>query len=154
MNNKALLIAVSFTAAAVTFAFAHGGATGIVKQRMDSMMVMGKSLDAVADMFKGKTKYDPQLIATSADELRKHAIEIEAMFPDTPDSRKGRATEALPEIWERNNEFLSIAAQLAADATELKNAALMGNQQAVRKVFGNVAKTCSACHRDFRKSKN
>jgi cytochrome c556 len=152
--NKKMLISICFCLAVIPAVWAHGGATGIVKQRMDGMMTMGKSLAVIADMFKGKRNYEPRLILQSADELKKHAVEIAALFPDTETSRNGKGTEALPEIWSRNDDFLAIAAQLTNGADDLKNIARVGTLEDVRQVFGKIAKTCSSCHRDFRKSKH
>ncbi|MEP1206212.1 MAG: cytochrome c [Rhizobiaceae bacterium] len=154
MKKTTILTAFLVSTAAITLAFAHGGATGIVKQRMDGMMAMGKSLGAVADMFKGKRQYDAEIVAQSADTLKQHAVEIETLFPDSKASREGKATEALPEIWQRNDEFMAIAAQLVAAADQLKLVAGSSDQQAARQAFAGVAKTCSTCHRDFRKPKN
>ncbi len=154
MTPKAMLITMTLSAATATAVLAHGGATGIVKERMDGMMAMGKSLGVIADMFKGKRPYDSNLVANSADELKKHALRIEVLFPDSKTSRDGKATEALPEIWQKNREFLAIAAELAKTADELKTTALSGGQQDVRGVFAKVARTCSTCHQDFRKPKD
>jgi cytochrome c556 len=154
MNKKTLTVAAVVSALTIGVAFAHGGATGIVKERMDGMMAMGKALATVADMFKGKTSYTPAKVAASADIVAGHALEMKKLFPDTKASRQGKGTEALPLVWQNLEEFMALADQLADDATQLKRLAETGSQQDVRAAFGKVAKNCSACHRDYRKPKS
>jgi len=141
-----------FTGAAVG-ALAHGDATGIVKERMHGMMAMGKALGSVADMFKGKTKFNAQGVEEAADIVLQHTATIDKLFPDTDASRNGKGTEAIPAIWEDRKGFLAIATELEKRATELRRVAASGNQDQIRTSFGAVAKSCSACHQDYRKKK-
>lgn len=78
---KPLTMAAIFVAGTVIAAYGHGGATGIVKERMDGMMAMGKALSVVADMFKGKTGFDGVKIGDAAKIVRAHAAEIDGLFP-------------------------------------------------------------------------
>ncbi|MEP0942146.1 MAG: cytochrome c [Rhizobiaceae bacterium] len=155
MNKK--IIAAGMIAASTLIAagaFAHGGATGIVKQRMDGMMAMGKALGTVADMFKGKTAFDADQVAAAAKIVEGHAAEMGALFPDTKASREGKGTEALPSIWESKDEFLALASALESKSADLAKVAASNDQPQIRRAFGEVAKTCSACHSDYRKAKN
>ena len=153
MNKKIVLIAISLTAAATVAALAHGGATGIVKQRMDGMMAMGKAVKVVGNMLRGKATFDPQQVANSADIIRQHAADMDKLFPDTKASREGKGTEALPDIWQKMDAFLALADDLDARAVNLKTVAQTGDKNQVRMEFGKLAKACSACHADFRKTK-
>ena len=153
MNSKTLTIATASVAITLGAAFAHGGATGIVKERMDGMMAMGKALNVVADMFKGISPYTPAKVAESADIVRSHALEMKQLFPDTKASREGKGTEALPVVWQNLEDFMTLADQLGHNADQLKLASQSGEQQGVRAAFSKLAKTCSACHRDYRKPK-
>ena len=155
MNRKILaagLIAASALVAAG--ADAHKGATGIVKERMDGMMAMGKALGTVADMFKGKTSFNSEQVAAAAKIVEGHAAEMVALFPDTKASREGKGTEALPAIWENKGEFAALAAALEKKSAELAIVAASNDQDQIRRAFGEMAKTCSACHEDYRKAKN
>ena len=154
MKSRTLILAFAAAAITVGSAIAHGGATGIVKQRMDGMMAMGKALGVVADMFKGVTAYTPAKVAKSADIVRGHAQEMKLLFPDTKASREGKGTETLPAVWQNLEEFMALADRLDNDAAQLKLAAQSGGQQEVRAAFGKLAKTCSACHSDYRKPRN
>ena len=150
---KPLTMAAIFVAGTVIAAYGHGGATGIVKERMDGMMAMGKALSVVADMFKGKTGFDGVKIGDAAKIVRAHAAEIDGLFPDTEASRKGKGTEALPAVWDKRSDFTAIAVELEKRAAELEVISVSGDQNAIRVGFAAMAKTCSACHADYRKKK-
>ena len=155
MKNTGIILGAS--AIAITLAvgaFAHGGATGIVKERMDGMMAMGKALGTVADMFKGKTAFDADQVAAAAKIVEGHSAEMGALFPDTKASREGKGTEALPSIWENKDEFLALASALESKSADLAKVAASNDQSQIRRAFGEMAKTCSACHSDYRKAKN
>ena len=41
----------------------HSGATGVIKERMDLLMAMGKGMKPIVAMMKGKQAYEADLIA-------------------------------------------------------------------------------------------
>ena len=131
----------------------HGGATGIVKERMDNMVIMGKALGAVADMIKGKRSFDADVVSKTGDTIIHHSKDLGRLFPDTKASRHGKHSAALPVVWEKNDEFLALAKSLEEKADILKTVAATGDLKKVKIAFGQTAKTCSACHADFRKKK-
>ena len=98
MNKFNLFIAVIIACliGAVT-SFAHEGATGIVKKRMEMMKGMGKQMKALHAMISGKTAYDASAVQKSALELKEHAGHIQHMFPD---GSTEKPSEALLAIWE------------------------------------------------------
>lgn len=153
MKLKTLFIAGALLTGAAVAAFAHGDATGIVKERMHGMMAMSKALKSVGDMFKGKTEFNAQGVEEAADIVLQHTIAIDKLFPDTEASRNGKGTEAIPAIWEDRKGFLAIATELEKRTTELKKVAASGNQDQIRASFGVMAKSCGACHQDYRKKK-
>ena len=154
MKNKTrtAIAAVAFVGGSIA-AFAHNGATGIVMERMDGMMAMGKELSAVGDMFKGKAHFDPAKIEASSDVIKELAAEIAELFPDTDESRKGRGTEALQVIWEKPDAFNALAKELEERSEELVELAKSGDKRKIRVGFAKLSKTCVACHTDYRKPK-
>jgi cytochrome c556 len=48
--------------ASTSLALAHGGATGIVKERMDLMASVGKSMKTITEMFQGDKLFDPEAV--------------------------------------------------------------------------------------------
>ena len=121
---------------------------------MDGMVAMGKALGTVADMFKGTAAFDAGKVAEAAKIVEGHAAEMGSLFPDTKASREGKGTEALPSIWENKDDFLAIAKTLENKSADLAKVAVTNDQSQIRRVFGEMAKTCSACHSDYRKAKN
>ena len=152
LSLSVVSLTVSVTLAVA--ALAHTGATGIVKERMDGMMAMGKALGVVADMFKGKTSFDAAKVSASAKVVEGHAADMVALFPDTKASREGKHTEALPSVWESNDEFVALAVALEKKSADLAQVAASGDQSQIRRSFGEMARVCSACHQDYRKPKN
>lgn len=138
------------TVGAFTMANAHGGATGIVKERMMLMEDVGKAMKQISAMFKGKAPYDGPEVARLSGVIHKRGGDhLTKLFPagslDAP-------TEALPEIWQQWERFAVMAQQLTDAAKGLEVAATAERPQAM-KAFVTLAKTCSTCHTDFRKKK-
>lgn len=143
----------------VSQAIAHTGASGIVKERMDAMSVLGEHAKTVGDMLKGKTTFDGEAVEMAASAFIEHGEKIPAHFPDTEASRNGSKTEALPEIWTEWDDFVTLATRftedsraLAAIATKL-NASEQSNEEksrVVRSAFFRAVKNCSGCHERFR----
>ncbi len=153
MKTRTILITVTLASSMAVAAFAHKNVTGIIKERMDGMMAMGKALGSVADMFKGKTKYDAAKVGSAAEIVLGHAVNIDKLFPDTKASREGKGSDALPVVWEKRDVFLAMAKELEKRAGELKTVSATGDEKAVRMSFGKLAKTCGTCHTDYRKPK-
>ncbi|WP_282605664.1 cytochrome c [Pelagibius sp. Alg239-R121] len=144
----------SYAAVTAVTAYAHGGATGIVKERMDAMEVMGKAMKTVGEMFKGQTDYDANAIQAAAGLVSQHAQEIPVLFPDSEASRGSKHSEALPVIWEQKDKFDGFAADMLRESKALSVIARDGEQRAVRLQFAKTAKVCSSCHTAFRKPKD
>lgn len=113
------------TAAAVTSisaaAFAHGGATGIVKERMDAMTVMSKAVKTISSMMMGETQYDADVVKQGAALIKTHSGD--AMTKLFPEDSLQEASVAKPEIWSDWEEFQLLADQLSVFADGLDMAA-------------------------------
>ena len=120
MNKKSILIAALSSSIAVS-ALAHGGATGIVKDRMDAMMAMGKAVKSVAPMMRREIDYDAEAVKSAAKVFAEHSGE--AMTQLFPEGSGGGASEATPEVWTKWAEFEHLAAQLGEFAEGLALAA-------------------------------
>lgn len=142
-----VLIAALATAAVV---YAHGNATGIVKERMEMMESLGKASKAMAKMIKGEVAYRGEAMAKHARTINSHSQEITEYFPE---GSLQQASEALPVIWERWDEFERLTRQLEASSAKLIDVAQNGDRKAARRQFTRVAKSCKGCHEDFRQKK-
>ncbi|MCW9045221.1 MAG: cytochrome c [Alphaproteobacteria bacterium] len=151
-NRKIALVfaaGIGVTTLAVNTVWAHGGATGIVKERMESMKTMGTAMKGMAAMVKGEAPMDDIKIANFAATLKTGATHIPRMFPKG--SNEG-PSEALPNIWQEWDRFEEIAQQLQKDADMLASASSK-DPRSVKIGFAKVGKACKDCHTDFRKKK-
>ena len=175
-----LIMCVSIATAGAVWA--HGGATGIVKERMEGMGVMAKSVKALASMMRGKTTYDADEVRRFAGQVKAHAgTSLTKLFPQNSTMKP---SVAKPEIWSNWTSFEALALQLALLAEGLELAADNGLNAAgadandpmftiagmkggspmmsadhlalmpPKNLFKMMAQTCSACHSQFRLEKN
>ena len=102
---SACLMAV--TALTAQLVAAHGGATGIVKERMDLMEEMKDSVKAVAAIFKGQTDYNADTIRHAAEIIKMHSGD--AMTKLFPEGSLSGHSEAKPLIWDEWQRFKNLA---------------------------------------------
>lgn len=171
---KPSLIAFTVVLAASAAAFAHSGATGVVKERMDQMGMIAKSMKSIGGMMKGATVYDASVVQSEASMIASHGGEtLTKLFPE---GSTKHPSEALPAIWTDWERFEAIAMDLSRYATALSAGA--GNERGATggslssngltssgsedadlasmspdDLFMKVAGTCLACHEDFRQKK-
>ena len=142
------LIALSFVIATSAIAFAHSGATGVVKLRMDMMGAIGDSMKVIGSMMKGQTAFDANGAKAAAMRIAGHADEIPDLFPE---GSTQKPSEALPAIWQNWDEFVKITGEMKAAAQTLADAASVATQaDQIRAQFGAVGKSCGSCHERFR----
>lgn len=148
LNGFALALAI---AGVSSLGFAHGGAKGVVKERMDLMKDMADSMKVMGAMFKGETAFDPAVVAEKASFLADHAPMIAKM---TPEGSNDHPSEALPIIWQAWDDYVADADALAEEGAKLVEIANNGaDQAAVRAQYVKLGKTCGTCHDRFRKPK-
>lgn len=172
MRFNILIGAGLLTTITVAGALAHGGATGIVKQRMDAMVVISKAAKSLSDMMRGKTAYDAGFVRDEATKIKAHAGQ--AMTSLFPEGSAGTVSEAKPEIWAEWEEFQILAERLAVLAEGLEHAAENGLADGdfdksmmtgmptatelatlpANSVFDMLGRTCTACHQKFRLKKD
>ncbi|MFK7854223.1 MAG: cytochrome c [Granulosicoccus sp.] len=133
----------------------HSGAKGIVKERMDAMENMGDKSKLVADMLKGEREFDATALVDAADAFVLHGTRMAELFPDTEESRTGSNTEALPRIWDewddfskRVNEFIELSESLKTTVSTTEDVGQL------KKAFFQTRRSCSGCHKRFRKPKD
>ena len=149
LTATAVLITAVVSASGV--ALSHSGATGLVKQRMDAMSDIAKGMKAIGAMLKGEAGFDAGAVKSAASSIAEHAGQIPELFPE---GSNRKPSEALPAIWEDWARFTSIADDMGAKAMALETAADGAAQiDQIKAPFGALAKTCKACHSDFRLAK-
>lgn len=112
------------------------------------MTVIKWQFEPMAAMVKGKMPFNKDLFAQNAAYL-----EVLSKLPlegFTPGSDKGD-TKAKPEIWTDWDKFKSRMNGFQMESAKLASVAKGGDMNAIRAQFGDTAKTCKACHDDFKK---
>ncbi len=132
-------------------AWAHKGATGIVKERMDVMSSIGANMKTIGEMLEGKTAFDGKRVEAAARAIAGHADQFHHLFPE---GTNDKPSEALPVIWKDWDRFIKLAADLKKTSIVLAETALSASDaDDIRIAALLVAGTCKACHTDFRLKK-
>ncbi len=162
--------------AAIPLAAAHEGATGIVKERMMAMEGVGKAMKEIKAMLRGQAAYDGRSLAILARRIRDQGgATLTGRFPE--DSLR-HPSKASAEIWRRwdlferlaqglgtSAEALAVAAEQSATKARPDDASGKDSKQSANASaddvgspavelpmaeFAKLARSCAACHREFR----
>lgn len=121
MKTKLLMLGAGFASMMAVAALAHGGATGVVKERMDGMGAMQEAMKVLTPMMQGQSDYDPDVVRAQASIIATHAGDaLTSLFPEG--SVEG-PSEAKAEIWQDWEGFATLAEQLRSGADGLASAA-------------------------------
>ena len=124
--------------------FAHEGAEGVVKERMDRFKENKKAMKAI----KGNLAGDTVIIAQKASEIEAWAKQMVNFFPE---GSTQPPSEALPAIWKEFDRFTDLASANEKAAAKLKNLAQSGaDTSALSGAFRSLGKTCKDCHNDYK----
>ena len=102
-------------------AFAHGGATGIVKHRMDQMVRLKDAMKVLTEQLAKGGPYDAYAVAAAAAAVKRNSGE--ALISRFPEGSLSKASEALPSVWTDWERFSQMAMDLEAYAGALETAA-------------------------------
>lgn len=121
MNRKILVASATAFAMMTAAVFAHGDASGIVKERMDAMSSMGKVMKRVAVMMRSESPLDADIIRASARTILDHSgTSLTKLFPENSNAKP---SEARDDIWSNWDEFNALADRLNTLATGMEAAA-------------------------------
>ena len=122
----------------------------LIEQRHQEMKANGRAMKQLGGVFRGDTPYDRDTVIKAAQVLSKHSdAESGDLFPDN--SLEHPDSEARIEIAGNRDRFEQIFSDLNSSSKELIGLASgNGSEDEMRAAFSKVAKTCSACHTDFR----
>lgn len=127
-----------------TVSFAHEGAEGVVKERMDRFKENKEAMKAI----KGNLAGDTAVIAQKASEIEAWAKEMVNFFPE---GSTQPPSEALPAIWKEFDRFTDLASANEKAAANLKNLSRSGaDTGALGGAFRSLGKTCKDCHNDYK----
>lgn len=126
---------------------AHGGATGVVKERMDNMKALKEAFGNLTMMMTGKRDYNQEQARAEAMRIEQLTAEIPELFP------KGSLeypSESLPDIWEDWDGFLSVAEKAHGETLGLVDAIASNDRDAVEESWSMVGRGCKTCHRKYK----
>jgi cytochrome c556 len=118
-----------------------------IKYRQSVMTAIKWQFGPLGAMVKGARPYDKDLFIRNAAYL-----EVLAKMPlegFVPGSDKGD-TKAKPEIWSEMDKFKGGMEKLQVESAKLAQLATTGNMDEIKAQFGETAKTCKACHDNFK----
>jgi cytochrome c556 len=119
-----------------------------IKFRRSGFTTMTWYFGPMGRMVKGDMPYDKALFARNAEYVAfLSKLPKDGFIPGTD---KGD-TKAKPEIWSKADKFKEAYDRMENETAKLAEVAKGGNLDAIKKQFGEVRKTCKACHDDFKK---
>jgi cytochrome c556 len=140
-----LLVAVLFGAAYAQFSKPDDA----IKYRQAVMYLLGQHFGRMGAMVKGDVAYDKDAFAGNAAVAEMlSSLPWEAFM--TPGSDSGNTTLKSSALKEKT-QFMAGAETFENEITKLADAAEGDDLNAIKKQFGEAAKTCGSCHRAYRK---
>ena len=143
-SKKAVsLLLLFFVSGTVSFADSYG----IIKYRQNVMKSVSGHMGAIVDILKNGLPLKDHIVdhALSMQQISRMTL---SMFPEG--SGKGR-TKSKQVIWEQWSEFESAASDFERESIKLVEVAQSGDMEALSKQVRATGKTCSGCHKNFRK---
>jgi cytochrome c556 len=157
MKNKGAMMkkqifAISAAAILAMFAVAppsraHDHATGVVKERMESMETMGKRLKAIRDRIKAKR--DLASVKADAEAIKELAPHVTHLFPAGSTDAPTQATKA---VWQNWPDFEKKAKALETEIAKLVDAG-PDDATAMASQVRAVSQSCTNCHEKYRTKK-
>jgi len=120
-----------------------------IEYRQGAFFVMGNHFSRIGAMATGKAAYDANAVKVNAEIVAMMAKLPWAGFIDGTES--GHGTRAKAEVWSEADKFKDGAMKMQEATQKLNAAAQAGDEAQVKVAFGEAAKTCKACHDNFRK---
>lgn len=133
------------TLAALAFvALGTFASEGEVDYRQHTMSAVGGHLQAIVDIIQGKVPHTGHM-PTHANALAELAEIAPTLFPEGSDGG-----DALPAIWEDNDDFQAKLAAFQEAAANFKAAAATGEMAQVGGALQELGQACKGCHDNYR----
>ena len=143
LKTAALLLLLIFVYETVSFADSHG----IIKYRQNVMKSVSGHMGAIVDILKNSLPLEDHIVDHARSMLQISRMTL-SMFPEG--SGKGR-TKSKQVIWKKWPEFESAASNFERESLKLTEVAQSGDMEELSRQVRATGKTCSGCHRNFRK---
>ena len=119
-----------------------------IEYRQAAMVLLGQHFSRIGAMVMGKQTYDPKEVEQNAALVETFAkLPWEAFL--VPGTDKGD-TKLKPTAFKDQQDFKALAANTEMETAKLAKLAASGDMSAVKAQFGQVGKSCKACHEEYR----
>jgi len=147
MKKIIMVSAVAIALGSASVAQARDPMKDAIKARQSAFTLMAANFGPMGAMAKGKMPFNK-------DEFAKRAANLEMLSRMpweffVPGSDKGR-TESKSDVWSKPDEFKAKAEDFEKAAAELAVVSKEGDKEATIAQFRKTAKTCKACHKQFK----
>lgn len=119
----------------------------LIKYRQNVMKSSGANAAAATAIVQGKVEFKDRL-RDHAQALVTSTKNIPALFPKGSDFGD---TEALDAVWKKPDDFAKRAKDAQAKAIAFQKAVAANDTKAYAAKLKDVADSCKACHKDYRK---
>lgn len=119
----------------------------IIKYRQNVMKAQAAHLAAVGAIIQGKVDYKNQL-SDHMKALQASTKDVPALFPKDSDFGE---TKALDAVWKNNADFQKRSKDSHDKVNALAKAVAANDSKNYGARFKDVADSCKACHKDYRK---
>ena len=123
---------------------AHKGATGVVKERMDSFKKSQQDIKALYASIRGG----------NLDEIKTYSMSLAewaAVMPEYfPEGSGGGVSDASVKIWEDFDGFKEAAKKFELAALSVVEATNLADKDAIMAAASTVGNSCKSCHRKFK----
>tara|TARA_B100000676_G_C18028497_1_gene817097 strand:- start:655 stop:1104 length:450 start_codon:yes stop_codon:yes gene_type:complete len=147
MKIKKFIILIVMFSISFLNKVAFSDSSGIIKYRQNMMKATAGHMGTISGILKNNLPYKNHIIdhAYSLMALSKMTIKI---FPEgTGDGR----TRAKKTIWKNWSKFEKSSQKFVDETTRLMQVVKDGDIKKIALQISKTGKTCSGCHRDFRK---
>ena len=122
-----------------------------VDYRQATFTAISHNFGQMRAMLSGKRKYDQKEFEQRADNLAALAKMPWEAFLQGTDMKSMEGNSSLPEIWQKNDEFIKLARLFEENTAALAMAAKSGDKGKIKKTLGKMGKKgCKACHNKFK----
>ena len=138
----------SSTVAAAARPLSKEAALKLMHDRHEDMEKIGKAVKAARQQLNAGTP-DMAVVRQSSATIAGLAPKVASWFPAGTGPDVGK-TMAKPEIWQKPQDFAAKTRDFHKAALAFDAAAKSGDAAAAKAAFGDLGKTCKACHDPYR----
>jgi cytochrome c556 len=146
--KRFLLALATLAAFAAPIASAQMKPEDAIKHRKAAFNVIAYNFGSIGAMVNNRKPYNKDEAIRNAATASAVAWQPYEFFIAGTDSGD---TKAKPNIWAEMAKFKSGGERMGVEMAKLATVARDGDQAALKTQFGEVGKTCKACHDDYRK---